>query len=168
MVEIKPSITNPRQVESEISLAFRKVFNVLEPEEEGFLLGSADLHLYEAGEVIVEQNAPFSGIYVIVDGEARVEIRNGGKESRDRVDLARLGRGDIFGEVSFVDQQPTSARVIAETNMDILVIGEDLIRSMFFADPTFARRFYHSIAVTLAKRLRETNPKVLVSPGTHH
>ena len=166
MVEINPSITFQRPVDTDISLAFRKVFSVLEPEEEGFLLKSAAQHLYRAGETIVRQNEYLTALYVIVEGEARVEMTH--DESGDRSELARLSRGDIFGEVSFVDNQPTSANVIADTDIEVLVVEDDVIRSLFYADPTFARRFYHSIAVTLAKRLRETNPKVLVSPGTKH
>jgi len=168
MVEINPSITFLRPVESEISLAFRKVFSVLEPEEEGFLLKSADQHLYQAGEVIIRQNEQLTALYVIIDGDARVELTRDNNEGGDTIELAHLRRGDIFGEVSFVDHQPTSASVIAETDVEALVVAEDVIRALFFADSTFAQRFYHSIAITLAKRLRETNPKVLISAGTSH
>lgn len=79
------------------------------------------------------------------------------------VELARLCRGDIFGEVSFVDNEPTSASVIAGTDAEILVIDVDVIQSLLLGDPTFGRRFFHSIAITLARRLRETNPRVLLA-----
>ena len=79
------------------------------------------------------------------------------------VELARLRRGDIFGEVSFVDNEPTSASVIPGTDAEILVIDVDVIQSLLLGDPTFGRRFFHSIAITLARRLRETNPRVLLA-----
>ncbi|MBT3658326.1 MAG: cyclic nucleotide-binding domain-containing protein [Rhodospirillaceae bacterium] len=113
---------------------------------------------------MVRQNRPFSGIYVIVKGEVRVELDfEGANDCGAPVELARLRRGDIFGEVSFVDNEPTSASVIAGTDAEILVIDVDVIQSLLLGDPTFGRRFFHSIAITLARRLRETNPRVLLA-----
>ncbi|MBT7512489.1 MAG: cyclic nucleotide-binding domain-containing protein [Rhodospirillaceae bacterium] len=86
---------------------------------------------------MVRQNRPFSGIYVIVKGEVRVELDfEGANDCGAPVELARLRRGDIFGEVSFVDNEPTSASVIPGTDAEILVIDVDVIQSLLLGDPT--------------------------------
>lgn len=163
-MKINESTSFQRRIDEDISTAFRNVFSVLEPEEESFLLKSAAQHLYEAGEIIVRQNRPFTGIYVVVNGDVRVELNVDDTDSDDqRFELARLSRGDIFGEVSFVDSEPTSATVVADTDVELLVVDVDVIQSLLLSDPTFGRRFFHSIAITLAKRLRETNPRVLMA-----
>src|SRR6185369_9811305 len=50
-----------------------------------------DERMFAEGETIVHQGLSGSGFFVIVDGEARVEA--------DGRELARLQRGDFFGEV---------------------------------------------------------------------
>ena len=159
MVQINESVAFQRRVEPDISVAFRKVFSMLLPEEEIFLLRSSAQHLYRENEVIIRQMQPYSGIYVIVEGEVHVELDQGYPSGP--LNLARLGRGDIFGEMSFVDNEPTSANVIAKTDAEILVVDEDVIQSLLVGDPTFGKRFYHSIAATLASRLRDTNPRII-------
>ncbi len=68
MVQINESVAFQRRVEPEISSAFRKVFPMLLPEEETFLLRSSAQHLYQKDEPVIHQGAPYSGIYVIVGG----------------------------------------------------------------------------------------------------
>ena len=110
-MKINHSIAFQPRVDEDISTAFRNVFSVLEPEEESFLLKSSSQHLYDAGEVIVRQNRPFSGIYVIVKGEVRVELDfEGANDCGAPVELARLRRGDIFGKYhSSIMNQPAPA-----------------------------------------------------------
>ena len=45
------------------------------------------------------------GFYLIVDGSA--EVRRSGKV------LSRLGQGNFFGEMTLLDEQPSSADVVA-------------------------------------------------------
>jgi CRP-like cAMP-binding protein len=60
---------------------------------------------YKAGDTIVEDGSMGVGFYLILDGKA--EVRKKAKV------LASLGRGQFFGEMSLIDEQPRSADVIA-------------------------------------------------------
>jgi CRP-like cAMP-binding protein len=60
---------------------------------------------YEAGDVIVGEGSMGVGFYLILDGKA--EVRKGSRI------LARLEKGQFFGEMSLIDEQPRSADVIA-------------------------------------------------------
>jgi CRP-like cAMP-binding protein len=60
---------------------------------------------YRAGDVIVEEGTMGVGFYLVLDG--KVEVRKGAKV------LASLAKGQYFGEMSLIDEQPRSADVVA-------------------------------------------------------
>ena len=73
------------------------------------------------------------------------------------VPLAILTAGEFFGEMSFVDGAPTSAKAVADEPTRVRVIDEAIVDRMVKADPGFAGRLYRSIAVILVERLRLTS-----------
>lgn len=60
---------------------------------------------FPADHVIARQGEIGTGLFVIVDGAVRVV--------RDGEDLARLGPGEFFGEMSVIDGLPRVAQVAA-------------------------------------------------------
>lgn len=142
-----------QQIADDIKQSFGRVFSRLLAEEESFLLKSADTRLYEPDEVIVEEGQRPEGIFVIEKGSVRVIRRSRGDK---RFEITHLSRCDIFGDMAFLDDAPASASVVAETGVQALCITESMIRALLRGDPTFGRRFYHSLALTLAARLRAT------------
>jgi CRP-like cAMP-binding protein len=60
---------------------------------------------YKNGDTIVDEGTMGVGFYLILDGKA--EVRKGSKV------LASLGKGQFFGEMSLIDEQPRSADVVA-------------------------------------------------------
>jgi CRP-like cAMP-binding protein len=153
-------------------IAFRSVFSALLPEEESYLLKSAERRLYELGEAIIRQGEACEGIHVIDSGDVRVELERAGDPiDSNIVDLANLEAGDIFGEMSFIDDEPVSATLIANQPVEILFVSKQMLQSLLIGDPTFGSRFYRSIAATLAQRLRETNVRIEMTPRSktaHH
>ena len=75
------------------------------------------------------------------------------------IPIAILGAGEFFGEMSFVDGTPTSARVIADETTRLIVIDTATVDALSTADPAFAGRLYRSIAAILAERLRLTSQR---------
>lgn len=73
------------------------------------------------------------------------------------VPLALLEAGEFFGEMSFIDGAPTSARVIADVPTRLRLIDEATVNALIGKDSGFAGRFYRSIAAILAERLRLTS-----------
>ena len=63
--------------------------------------------IYQAGEVIVEEGKPGSSAYLLKSGSVEVS-----KTVEDtRVILAILESGQVFGEMSLLDEHPRSATV---------------------------------------------------------
>ena len=75
------------------------------------------------------------------------------------MEIARLGPGAIFGEMSFLDGAPVSANVIAVGKVEVLRIDGASTKQAMKKDPSFAGRFYHSIAEILVRRLRATSKR---------
>jgi CRP/FNR family transcriptional regulator, cyclic AMP receptor protein len=142
-----------KDIADDIKRSFGDVFSRLHAEEESYLLKSADTRVYEPDEVIVEEDRRPDAIFVIEKGSVRVIRRS---ISDKRFEITHMTRGDIFGEMSFLDDAPASASVVAETEVQALCITESMIRALLRGDPGFGGRFYHSIALTLAARLRAT------------
>ncbi len=102
-----------------------------------------------ADEVLIHAGIRMDQLFIVLDGELQVRSRNG-------KDIARVGVGDILGEMSFVDDSPTSASVAAITNVQVLAIDRGAIKERLERDTAFAARFYKAIAIFLADRMRNT------------
>ncbi len=94
-----------------------------------------------AGTVICEEGHGGRELYFIVKGEAKVE--KGGNE------VARLGAGNHFGELSLLDQQPRSASVIALTPMDLIVLPAREFASVLEEIPSLAIRLLEVMSLRL-------------------
>lgn len=77
---------------------------------------------FKVGEVIVEQGNPGIGLYIIVNGEARVVRRM--SDGTGVTELDRLSRTQFFGELSLLEDAPRSASVIADADMKCLVLNK--------------------------------------------
>jgi len=98
---------------------------------------------YEEGQFIVRQGQVGSGLYIIVSGGARVVT--GSHE------LARLGPGDFFGELTVIDQQPRAASVQATSSTVCLAIASWDLLELLKSDPALALNLIRG----LAARVRE-------------
>ncbi len=118
------------------------------------------IYVIEAGEVRIERRLRVRAKYVVDKGKVRVERSIDGEEgSYTNVEIARLGAGAILGEMSFLDGSPVSANVVAVGTVKALCIEGKAIKQAMKKDPSFAGRFYHSLAEILVKRLRTTSKR---------
>jgi CRP/FNR family transcriptional regulator, cyclic AMP receptor protein len=95
-----------------------------------------------AGKVLVNEGETGHEFFVIIDGTARVTRR--GKR------VATLGPGSAFGELALLDKAPRNATVIAETPMELVVLGQREFSALIDEVPGFA----HKLLAGLARRLR--------------
>jgi CRP/FNR family transcriptional regulator, cyclic AMP receptor protein len=71
-------------------------------------------------------------------------------------EIARLGVGEIVGEMSLLDSAPPSATVVANGDCMALFLDKDVLLQRLETDAAFGARFYKALAVFLADRLRGT------------
>ncbi len=105
------------------------------------------------GEVIVREGEPIDALFITLSGRFRVTLSDG-------TEVARLGTGEVVGEIAFVDSSPPSATVTAVGDASVLVLPQALLRQRLAEDAPFAARFYRALAIFLADRLRATTRRL--------
>jgi CRP/FNR family cyclic AMP-dependent transcriptional regulator len=104
-----------------------------------------------AGTVLVREGKLIDSLYMLAEGTLQVII-----SKPQPMEIARLGPGDIIGEISFVDSRPASATVSALSTCLLLRIPRAAVNAKLKNDVHFAARFYRAIAVFMAHRFRQT------------
>ncbi len=97
---------------------------------------------YKAGDAIVGEGGMGLGFYLILDG--KVEVKKGGRT------LATLGKGQFFGEMSLIDEQPRSADVVAVAPTKCWAITSWAFKGLVKANPEVAL----VMLTEMVKRLR--------------
>lgn len=109
--------------------------------------------LYRDGQAIVRQGEEGHCMYVVQSGRVRV-IR---EESGEQFELAVMGEGEFFGEMSLFERQRRSATVHAHGDARILTVDRRTLLQRIQADPSLAFR----IIETLSRRVRELDSQVV-------
>jgi extracellular factor (EF) 3-hydroxypalmitic acid methyl ester biosynthesis protein len=136
-----------------ISMAMLKVLKYLKDDEYLSLLQTAESKTFKPGALLIRQGEQQTNLYVLVKGSAKVVRDHDGF----MVDISQRGPGEIFGDMSFIEGHAASASVEAcDPEVQAIIITHANIKRLIEADPTFAGRFYKSLAEILSRRLRDT------------
>jgi diguanylate cyclase (GGDEF)-like protein len=133
--------------EIENSLLFRDV----EVESILGLLQDCPLHELEEGETLIRLGQANHYMYVLLSGCLRIHL----KLSADPV--AVLSAGEIVGELSLIDGQPTSAFIVADDRCRLLVINEKTLWSLIESAHVVAR----NLLLVLSRRMRHGNTLIM-------
>ncbi len=109
------------------------------------------------GQEIIKEGARIHHLYVLRRGEASVELEG----TTSRVVIATLSAGDICGEMAFLGDSTATAAVVAKDEVEVDAIWADDLRQLVAVFPGFGTRFYRSLAIILAQRLRQTSKELL-------
>ena len=108
------------------------LFADLEDEELEKLAAQTSEFDAPAGQALIEHGRPGSGLFVLEQGTATVEAREGRRE---------LGPGDVFGERSlFGEDGERTARVRALTDVRCLAIARPEIEQVIAEHPGIGER----------------------------
>lgn len=99
------------------------------------------------GDILIKEGERSSFLILLLEGELLVHADGIGQ-------VARLGTGEIVGEVSLVDSGPPSATVTARGDGLALFVDRAQLLQKLETDEGFAARFYRALAMFLADRLR--------------
>ena len=122
---------------------------------------------HPAGKTIVEQGALGAALYLVVGGKVRVErvIEVPGdldlSDNRTEV-LGHLGEGQLFGEMSLIDDMLTSARIVSETEVELLLIDRLPLEKLLASNDKLAVKIYRSFCWQLSHRVRHMNEALAV------
>jgi tetratricopeptide (TPR) repeat protein len=132
------------------------LFRDLSLDEMKAVYQACETRTFKAGEVLVEQDKPGEALWVLRKGTARVSRRAGEREEA----LARMGPGSPAGEMSLVDDAPTSARVVAEVDGEAFVITRERFQKLLSLNDKMGVKLLRFFVQTMARRLRATTERL--------
>jgi CRP/FNR family cyclic AMP-dependent transcriptional regulator len=101
------------------------------------------------GTELIKYGVRIETLYFVLDGEMEVLTNKG-------VKLAKVSSGDVLGEMSLIDSSPTAASIKVDHDATVLALPMAKIRAKLEQDVGFAARFYKSLSLFLADRMRNT------------
>jgi CRP/FNR family transcriptional regulator, cyclic AMP receptor protein len=109
-------------------------------------------HRYPPETYIFMEGDPGTCLYIVIEGRVRVSRRipDMGEET-----LAVLDRGEVFGEMALVDDQPRSADVRSHTEgSTVLSVSQTDLEEILNLPPLAAAQFLRLLDCILCRRLR--------------
>ena len=99
-----------------------------------------------AGDRLLKEGGAARNVFVVLEGT--LEVRD-----QDRV-VGVVGKGEIFGEIAFLLEQPRASDVYAATDgTKILSLSESNLRKMIAEEPSLAAKLLLNVSKMLSMRL---------------
>jgi CRP-like cAMP-binding protein len=114
-------------------LATSPLFTPFTPDQQADLLRRFEGTEVDPGMEIIRQGEPGRGLFVVLSGELEVAARTEGSVAA--VPLGHLSTADIFGEMSLITSQPTSATVRALSRCNLLFLPRVYVDRLASAVP---------------------------------
>ncbi|MFL6216033.1 MAG: cyclic nucleotide-binding domain-containing protein [Blastocatellia bacterium] len=119
-----------------------ELFHSLSNQEKQRLAARLKATPFVRGEAMTRQGAEAHWLYVIVEGEAEVQVTIEGKSER----VAMLGGGDYFGEMGMMTGEPRAATVIAQADVKCYRLDKEAFRDILRERPEIAEEISHTLA----------------------
>jgi uncharacterized membrane protein len=126
------------------------IFELMDDEEREALSRMMDTRSFKQGEMIFEYGDRSAEIYIVREG--RVEVYLESTEGK-KIVVAENERGDVLGELSFLDGGLRSATAVAVENTQTLTMDRDRLLEFIDKHPHAAL----DLLTVVGRRLRSTN-----------
>jgi CRP/FNR family transcriptional regulator, cyclic AMP receptor protein len=128
------------------------LFATLESKDLAILSNAARERNYQQGEEIIRQGETGVGLFVLTSGRVRVQQDRQGQPT----DLGSLGPGQVFGELSLLDDQPRTATIIAEEPSTVIIVPIWDFRAALRENPSMSLALLKS----LSQRIRRIESQI--------
>jgi CRP-like cAMP-binding protein len=142
------------KLDLEQSLVSIPVFKSIKKRDLHLLLKIIHNRSYAPGEFIFYQGDPGIGLYIIRDGEVRIERET---DTGEKITLATFSKSDFFGELALVDGEKRSASAVAVTECKLAVIFKPDMDEFIERYPKKGIKILSGISSIIAMRLRKLN-----------
>ena len=135
------------------------VFEPLKQDDLKAFVKMSKLRMYKSGESIISEGSVDFWMYFLIYGKVKIT-----KENKEVALLQR--RGDVFGEMRFIDSAPRSASAHAEGETVCLAVDTDHVEQLAGTERlTFHYVLYRIISEILAERLRRATKELIEHKG---
>jgi len=141
-----------------------QLFASLGPEELERISKLIFVRSYKSGRTLFFEDTPGEVMYLIQTGT--VGIFKTGSDKKE-LQLATLGGGSFFGEMSLLDDRPRSATARVVEDAELVVITKKAFEQMLETDPGITSKILIALLKAVFQRLRTTDDKFknLISTG---
>ena len=159
MVSASASAPPPPEpmTEREEQLARVPFFAGLTREALAIIANATNEESHATGTKLFQYGDPGDKLFIILEGKVRIsrEVAGMGEEA-----LAVLGAGEVFGEMSLLDESPRSADARVHERCRLLCITKESFDDLLFLHKDLAFEVLWNCVRILSARLRETNEKL--------
>jgi signal transduction histidine kinase len=103
----------------------------------------AEERVYPEGAIVFEEGAPGDGLYVVDEGEVEISASLDGGAHRP---VSRLGPGQPFGEMAFIESKPRSATARATASTRLRFLPSSGLHAILEKHPLLASAFLRQIS----------------------
>ncbi len=133
------------------------LFRDLTPQEAQELQQTSKRVSFKKGELIYQHGTPGNSLLLIAHGQIKLSLPLHGEQ---RVHLLTLGKGQFFGEMSFLDGHAHSADAHAIEDTQVLIIDRDSLAHAVGQDQRMMLIIFKKICLAIAERLRHSNAEL--------
>jgi CRP-like cAMP-binding protein len=130
-----------------------KLCRAFEPEEIMAFEALARRRLVADGELVLELDHPNGSVFVVEQGAVSVERPGPG----GALTIAELGPGETFGEMSFLDHGPATARVRARGPAVLVELSHEMLEELLEDNTRLWGKVWRNVALVLKERLVRAN-----------
>jgi EAL domain-containing protein (putative c-di-GMP-specific phosphodiesterase class I) len=116
------------------------------------MLKNLNRETFSAGEVIFKEGDSGDNAYIIEEGSVEVSVSS--------TQHSRIGKGELFGEIALVDQQPRTATVRALENTVLIPVPRQLVKELLEKTDPVVRH----LLLTILERYRSTRNQPAFDP----
>jgi len=116
---------------------------------------------FPVGVPIIEENSLGRALFLIKEGSVGVY-----KGESERL-LAKLGKGELFGEMSLIEDALTSATVRAEEDVEVVVLDKNSFMALIDSNEKLGLKIYKSFCRVLSERLRKMSGQIMALSGSN-
>jgi SulP family sulfate permease len=146
-----------RELEKPLELHEIDLFKRRKVETLAALEACMEKRSFKAGEQIFARGDAGDELFLVRRGSVRIMLPIGGNK---RYHLSTFTRGNFFGEMSFLDQDPRSADAVAHSEVELYALSRKRFDALAEDHKRVANNLLEGLARALAIRLRYTNTEL--------
>ena len=129
-------------------LAGLRLFADADLETVAEMLANCPMHILRQDETLLVPGTTNNHLYLLLHGRLRVHL-----DSADAAPVRLIEAGEAVGEISLIDEKPTSAYVVADTAATVLALDQPTFWSLVNASHAVAR----NMLLMVVERMRANN-----------
>lgn len=133
-----------------------QIFAGIDLNEVSAVADLCELKIFQKDEIVFNEGDPGDSLFLVNSGEIKIfkSITSHYEET-----LVRLGKGSVFGEMSFVDRMSRSTSAVALERSELLSLSRERFDRLIEKDPALGAEVMKRLSEIICQRIRTTNEK---------